>query len=279
MRAVQRRRRISIHALRAERDSADFLMPKVSSLFQSTRSERSATAVQSLLVSPIEISIHALRAERDAGTPQRAKRARGISIHALRAERDPLPLPLLVCDVLFQSTRSERSATAFSLNQVAIIPISIHALRAERDGRPVIPTALADLISIHALRAERDVNFISDDDIGVEDFNPRAPSGARPDTLYAQMVGRGLFQSTRSERSATLFLLPCVTVQSHFNPRAPSGARPPRGRVMAPRRDFNPRAPSGARLIGDFCGESGNAYFNPRAPSGARLVLWSVGRH
>jgi len=124
-------------------------------VFQSTRSERSATAGCSGPALPRLISIHALRAERDISFPPTYKSGY-ISIHALRAERDR--------DVV-------RTGVKFR-------NISIHALRAERDQclqriglhnyyfNPRAPSGarqyrgLFDLysrkISIHALRAERD---------------------------------------------------------------------------------------------------------------------------
>ena len=60
-----------------------------------------------------------------------------ISIHALREERDPRCGAVPVRGVLFQSTRSARSATHILQCSVVVFLISIHALREERDAIPV----------------------------------------------------------------------------------------------------------------------------------------------
>ena len=101
---------ISIHALRAERDAGPYMAGRFAS-----------------------ISIHALRAERD-GSPWQYLYKPGISIHALRAERDFFISHQPGLFFLFQSTRSERSATFFVHHAAVIQDISIHALRAERDS-------------------------------------------------------------------------------------------------------------------------------------------------
>jgi len=105
-----------------------------SPLFQSTRSERSATSGG---VAPIccVAAFQSTRSERSATAEEKAAEAAGfaISIHALRAERDmTTSLP------------------------IQLFEISIHALRAERDFSTGTPWSLCSVISIHALRAERD---------------------------------------------------------------------------------------------------------------------------
>ena len=81
-----------------------------------------------------------------------------ISIHALRMERDLAP-----------------STTAENMS------ISIHALRMERDDirRGTVPRRA---ISIHALRMERD-GLVGQIPAMTQDFNPRAPHGARHNTF------------------------------------------------------------------------------------------------
>jgi len=102
-----------------------------------------------------------------------------ISIHALRAERD-----------LYDAYDAYDE-----------ISISIHALRAERDSGP--ERVVICLVKFQSTRSERSATFpfriIAD---GYEDFNPRAPSGARHETELNDIFWFE-FQSTRSERSAT----------------------------------------------------------------------------
>ena len=103
--------------------------------------------------------------------------------------------------------------------------ISIHALREERDQRGLYQLPKLRHISIHALREERDSSGKWLFFYAGNDFNPRAPRGARPqravphrltryisihalreerDSLAAKMPSSMLlFQSTRSARSAT----------------------------------------------------------------------------
>ena len=80
------------------------------SVFQSTRSARSATLLSLELEFPFPISIHALREERDSR-------------------------PCCCMDNIqrFQSTRSARSATKKVPKEKDQAKISIHALREERD--------------------------------------------------------------------------------------------------------------------------------------------------
>ncbi len=77
----------------------------------------------------------------------------------------------------FQSTRSKRSATRVSSSEIPAALISIHALQAERDRS-------AEIYAVYQ-----------------QDFNPRAPSGARLPSLAPDRP------------------------RPDFNPRAPSGAR------------------------------------------------------
>ena len=80
--------------------------------------------------------------------------------------------------IAFQSTRSLRSATVFDNGDTDPLKISIHALLAERDSG-------------------QHTDFVLQ-----QDFNPRAPCGAR--RRKRKLSGnRPLFQSTRSLRSAT----------------------------------------------------------------------------
>ena len=67
--------------------------------------------------------------------------------------------------------------------------------------RPLRNADLGQDISIHALREERDCAG-GGEVCGRSDFNPRAPRGARHGSVNAYDEA-GLFQSTRSARSAT----------------------------------------------------------------------------
>ena len=80
-------------------------------IFQSTRSARSATRDSPEIYAQMQISIHALREERDAATT-----------------------PITITTIVFQSTRSARSATRRGWTIEAVAAISIHALREERDS-------------------------------------------------------------------------------------------------------------------------------------------------
>ena len=84
-----------------------------------------------------------------------AEVSRSISIHALREERDYTPGRVFFSPIIFQSTRSARSATFTLLADTHRTQISIHALREERDAFSD-PHHKGKDISIHALREERD---------------------------------------------------------------------------------------------------------------------------
>ena len=168
------------------------------------------------------ISIRAPREGRDFLRLQDIARAL-ISIHAPRVGRDAVEINFSTYVELFQSTRPVWGATASHLTR--------------RSSRR---------ISIHAPRVGRDYVYVTQE-IQRDDFNPRAPCGAR----RLQRWGRPLWWD--------------------FNPRAPCGARLAcAGRKYRRGGNFNPRAPCGARpsrIIGRTPADN----FNPRAPCGARL--------
>ena len=78
------------------------------------------------------------------------------------------------------------------------------------------------------------------------DFNPRAPCGARQ-PCRVRGKGSDAFQSTRPMRGATFPHRTIKNLCPHFNPRAPCGARlyHPFHKLLL--KNFNPRAPCGAR--------------------------------
>ena len=94
----------------------------------------------------------------------------------------------------------------------------------ERDSRAGYLTPKEVAISIHALRMERDEAFKTPPP-AAQDFNPRAPHGARPTALTVrESVGGISIHALRMERDPRS-LDPSDPTQ-HFNPRAPHGARP-----------------------------------------------------
>ena len=80
------------------------------------------------------------------------------------------------------------------------------------------------------------------------DFNPRAPCGARPVTMY-QIATKGKFQSTRPLRGATLAAeLEVLDIPQFQSTRPLRGATSGSCTSWPAVRYFNPRAPCGARL-------------------------------
>ena len=104
--------KISIHALREERDKTNREALGLSQAFQSTRSARSATDHPVCSVANLEISIHALREERDQRHHnQHFWQHRHFNPRAPRGAR-PTLTSSFPPRARFQSTRSARSATA-----------------------------------------------------------------------------------------------------------------------------------------------------------------------
>ena len=174
---------ISIHALRAERDvlKAEHVGQLVK--FQSTRSVRSATA----------------------GIQQRRKRRH--PFQSTRSVRSATAHRAAYCkEWRFQSTRSVRSATirrkrgdgAWKFQSTR----SVRSATAERLSR-----SPEYEISIHALRAERDDKTLRRHD-GIDDFNPRAPCGARLfPVIHLQLVVDISIHALRAERDCHLIML------------------------------------------------------------------------
>ena len=169
----------------------------------------------------LRISIHAPRAGRDSGLSVNIHKVSNFNPRAPCGAR-PSKSTKAITASTFQSTRPVRGATT--------------------PGKP--PTLYPD-ISIHAPRAGRDNSGSSGWQLA-DDFNPRAPCGARPrftwpagydTTFQSTRPVRGatllsvlvyliiIFQSTRPVRGATLLFLRLKLRRIHFNPRAPCGAR------------------------------------------------------
>ena len=126
--------------------------------------------------------------------------------------------------LLFQPTRSLRGATSTGAEVPKPILISTHALLAGRDQNKA-KRHHQKQISTHALLAGRDSQQAKAEDRQGH-FNPRAPCGARLQTLHPLTTG-SKFQPTRSLRGATIQVKKIIIIPINFNPRAPCGARPP----------------------------------------------------
>ena len=147
----------------------------------------------------------------------------GISIHAPHTGRDVRVTLYQQGMGLFQSTRPIRGATPPFLHKKRRVPISIHAPHTGRDRNR---TKKACKIKIfQSTRPIRGATSIIPDFFAISNnFNPRAPYGARPNR-----------RETRRSNHID------------FNPRAPYGARQIRPGNSQVQINFNPRAPYGAR--------------------------------
>ena len=146
--------------------------------FQSTRPIRGATKQAVCVGRVCQISIHAPHTGRDHAVGF-AGGLVFISIHAPHTGRDVFASFSNTIFPPFQSTRPIRGATKPFYNTLVHIFISIHAPHTGRD--PGIAGR------------NRDIN----------DFNPRAPYGARPGKTLV-LILMIAFQSTRPIRGATL---------------------------------------------------------------------------
>ena len=191
-----------------------------------------------------------------------------ISIHAPHTGRDAAFLPgFCGCDI-FQSTRPIRGATPRSSPPTRRLcyfnPRAPYGAR--RSSRSTGPRRTE--ISIHAPHTGRDppraarrrpgCGFQStrpirgataqrgQTGIRIEHFNPRAPYGARPLTLFST-AGGTVFQSTRPIRGATNSVSGVMFTASDFNPRAPYGARLVRVKALRPIGDISIHAPHTGR--------------------------------
>ena len=145
----------------------------------------------------------------------------------------------------FQSTRPMRGATLGSILAANTQIISIHAPHAGRDGDIYgDKEGLDENFNPRApcgARQSRRFRYVRD-----RHFNPRAPCGARP-MLRDQYGIYILFQSTRPMRGATSRSGKPLSRPRYFNPRAPCGARRSLAILQGIPPYFNPRAPCGAR--------------------------------
>ena len=145
--------------------------------FQSTHSLRSATSPLKESNKKSRVSIHALLAECDIRLWLISRFLYSFNPRTPCGVRHVLPA-LADIDMVFQSTHSLRSATAWLQWDNAQAPVSIHALLAECD-RPI--------------KSKTKNN---------NSFNPRTPCGVRLHGFPVRVVV-SMFQSTHSLRSAT----------------------------------------------------------------------------
>ena len=192
-------------------------------LFQFTRSSRSATTFAPLWQMSDTVSIHALLAERDIASRLRRRGMTGVSIHALLAERD------LSTPVTFAPMGS----------------VSIHALLAERDTLDHPPEDVTP--EFQFTRSSRSATF-ADRHAREALFKFQFTRSSRSATRhYAASLIPTRFQFTRSSRSATKAGARRAGVRICFNSRAPRGARHADRRGRDLHDGFNSRAPRGAR--------------------------------
>ena len=168
--------------------------------FQSTRPVRGATRPGSPAHADLEISIHAPRAGRDAAVQPGG---RGPCDFNPRAPCGARRYRRFLYNEIpkFQSTRPVRGATSRIFTASGTF-----RFQSTRPVRGATPHRRAGgqnrLISIHAPRAGRDFLISFQVSGMVENFNPRAPCGARlPQTMLG--MSPGIFQSTRPVRGAT----------------------------------------------------------------------------
>ena len=214
--------------------------------FQPTRPLRGATRNVVLSNAGECISTHAPLAGRDRFITGSKKR-RNISTHAPLAGRDEHDRRIYMPEVVFQPTRPLRGATRLPPLGHPTASISTHAPLAGRDLDDITQKTKKQ-ISTHAPLAGRDtvgLNFASWE----QDFNPRAPCGARRAGALTDIATTFYF-NPRAPCGARRSNLPkCSAIPSNFNPRAPCGARLSPCAVLPRTEYFNPRAPCGARLI------------------------------
>ena len=166
--------------------------------FQSTHSLRSATSPLKESNKKSRVSIHALLAECDIRLWLISRFLYSFNPRTPCGVRHVLPA-LADIDMVFQSTHSLRSATAWLQWDNAQAPVSIHALLAECDfcGRQIVAV---DEVSIHALLAECD-------------FQLFIVSGGQLVSIHALLA-----ECDRSARAGK-------TSHGSFNPRTPCGVR------------------------------------------------------
>ena len=215
---------ISIHAPLAGRDLKRLLRLASLAQFQSTRPLRGATHGLCRAAWNRNISIHAPLAGRDNDVSEMIRMV-NISIHAPLAGRDVIDPLVLNAVKLFQSTRPLRGATwtralwprrarfqstrplrgATTATAPELEDVLFQSTRPLRGATaPAVAVEAPEEISIHAPLAGRDTDVPAWAQDTVQNFNPRAPCGARPVhlgaaehmakiSIHAPLAGRDLF--------------------------------------------------------------------------------------
>ena len=148
--------------------------------------------------------------------------------------------------MIFQSTRPVRGATTGCPAQF-IAGQQFQSTRPVRGATPGLPSfSVARPISIHAPRAGRDREVLQCPDI-VDDFNPRAPCGARRGGLL-RIAQHRLFQSTRPVRGATRIRANIITSVRFQSTRPVRGATSAAGLGQV-RDDISIHAPRAGRDV------------------------------
>ena len=175
-------------------------MTRTRGRFQSTRPVRGATVLRRLYGSPIKISIHAPRAGRDLTATESLDGQTNFNPRAPCGAR-PVPCMVFFVPLIFQSTRPVRGATE-TVNRNRELQGKFQSTRPVR-GATVISILLESMLLFQSTRPVRGATqYFCRLPAHLQDFNPRAPCGARLSCLNT------------SARHNT-----------HFNPRAPCGAR------------------------------------------------------
>ena len=251
-------------------------------------------------MAPAVISIHAPHTGRDDTAQCGVTGGDDFNPRAPYGAR-PNGIPFSITHTKFQSTRPIRGATRFPAPSRHCHPISIHAPHTGRDCRRACiisrrmeisihaphtgrdtwstqPQTIALGISIHAPHTGRDVCGWYDPAAG-EDFNPRAPYGARRDTgngisavlgisIHAPHTGRDIQQGQGH--------LPVCQISIHA-PHTGRDASP--SAVVSLSWNFNPRAPYGARqqkciiYVLHFCNNRQSKHKNQQETSSVRTFF------
>ncbi len=149
-------------------------------------------------------------------------------------------------------------------------------------------------ISIHALREERDTVMVVPPEI-LEDFNPRAPRGARrparkhpangtPISIHALREERDSRRSAspcsaarisihalREERDNPV-VFPCTSFHTFQSTRSARSATRGKNNLDGAVSHFNPRAPRGARRVSFFFWPMSNRFQSTRSARSATII-------
>ena len=168
-------------------------------LFQSTRPMRGATFWRNGILQYRSVSIHAPHAGRDTCRSNSPVSMRRFNPRAPCGARQRI-IVKVIAEFVFQSTRPMRGATCGMT--FSVLPRRFQSTRPMRGATYHVRDACNQRrVSIHAPHAGRDHDWIRCT-CCLGSFNPRAPCGARRESLVYLNVDVE-FQSTRPMRGAT----------------------------------------------------------------------------